>query len=73
MQPNLTYDLFYQILLKYLINNQKPPPLEPDSGTGSTTNSTPIIDNKLIHNNPNNSPHINDDYEDYEEELIIYA
>lgn len=73
LQPNLTYDLFYDILLKYLINNQKPPPLEPDSGTGSTTNSTPIIDNKLIHNNPNNSPHINDDYEDYEEELIIYA
>lgn len=60
LQPNLTYDLFYEILFKYLKDNNDGPTISPDSSP--TTFILPI--------HYTNVPEF---YESYEEELIFNA
>lgn len=68
LQPNLTYDLFYTILLKYLHDNTDGPNISPDT---SPSIALPILTNALLPNiEPVNVPEI---YEPYEEELIFNA
>lgn len=64
LKPNLTYDLFYKILLKYLQDNNNGPNICPD--TPNPAILLPILNNCLI-------PNVPEIYEPYEEELIFNA
>ena len=72
LNPNLTYDIFYEILLNYLQDNTNPPNITPDNPSNPSI-LLPIITTSLIPNIPEfpdiPSPEI---YEPYEEELILY-
>ncbi len=68
LNPNLTYDIFYEILLKYLTLNE-PPDINPDNSF-SPSIILPIISNSLIPNIPDMPTR--EIYDSYEEELIVY-
>ena len=68
LNPNLTYDIFYEILLKYLTYDQ--PPNIPDSPSNSLISPIPIVNRSIASNIPD-IPNT-DIYESYEEELIVY-
>ncbi len=71
LNPNLTYDIFYEILLKYLQDNTNPPDITPDNPSNPSI-LLPIITTSLIPNIPDipDIP-IPEIYEPYEEELIF--
>jgi hypothetical protein len=65
LNPNLTYDIFYEILLKYLTSNG-PPDINTDNSSSQSI-ILPIISNSLTPDVPSTEI-----YDPYEEELIVY-